>query len=177
MVDLVIWDSQTGEIRSYPRADDEPVVGLQQPPLFTLQVVREPQPEDYDPATQQLLPTRTVDAEALTWTWGWVVQELPPPPLPGPDYRAFYDGLLGSQVYGAVVASTGKSGDQAAAMTVFLGAIQDCLGGRENRPALQSAIWLLLGQLQLNAAGLAELQALMDAHYLAGIYTLAPEVG
>lgn len=175
MADLVIWNSQTGEIRNYPRGDQEPVVGLEQPPLFTLRVVREEAPE-YDPTTQQLLPTRTVDAEALTWTWGWDVQDLPPPGPPGPDYRGFYDGLLSSQVYGAVVATPGKSGDQAAAMTVFLGAIQDALSSRENRPALQSAIWLLLGQLQLNAEGLAELQALLDANYLADIYTLAPEM-
>jgi hypothetical protein len=60
-------------------------------------------------------------------------------------------------------------------MTVFLGAIQDCLGGRENRPALQQAIWLLLSQLQLNADGLGELQALMDGHYLTGVYALLPE--
>jgi hypothetical protein len=61
-------------------------------------------------------------------------------------------------------------------MTVFLGAIQDSLSGRENRPALQQAIWLLLGQLQLSAEGLAELLALMDEHRLSGVYSLSPGV-
>jgi hypothetical protein len=136
-------------------------------------VVREPQPE-YDPATQRLSETRAVNPEALTWIWGWDVQDLPPPPPPEPNYRAFYDALLTSQVYGAVVATPGKSGDQAAAMTVFLGAIQDSLSGRENRPALQQAIWLLLGQLQLNAAGLAELQGLMEQHHMSEVYSLFP---
>jgi hypothetical protein len=173
MADFVIWNSATDEIRGYPRSDAEPVVGLEQPPLFALQVVREPEPE-YDSATQQLLPTRTVNPEALTWTWGWDVQDLPPPPPPPPDYRGFYEGLLASQVYGAVVTTPGKSGDQAAAMTVFLGAIQDCLGGRENRPALQQAIWLLLGQLQLGPEGLGELQSLMDTTGLADVYSLVP---
>jgi hypothetical protein len=62
-------------------------------------------------------------------------------------------------------------------MTVFLGAIQDALSGRENRPAFQQAIWLLLGQLQLSAEGLTELLALMDQHHLSGVYSLPPEVG
>jgi hypothetical protein len=171
MRDLVLFDTQTSLIRDYPRADDEPVVGLD-PRYVVLRVVREPAPEP-GPG-QQASETRVVDLEALEWRWGWSVDDAPVPVPPGPNYRAFYDALLASQVYGAVVATPGKSGDQAAAMSVFLGAIHDCLGGRENRPALQQAIWLLLGQLQLNATGLAELQGLMDAHRLVGVYSLFP---
>jgi hypothetical protein len=171
MRDLVLFDTQTSLIRDYPRADDEPVQGLDVR-YVVLRVVREPVPE-IGPG-QQASQTRTVDLEALEWRWGWDVQDLPPPLPPEPSYRAFYDALLASQVYGAVVATPGKSGDQAAAMTVFLGAIQDCLGGRENRPALQQAIWLLLGQLQLNATGLAGLQGLMEQHHLSEVYSLFP---
>jgi hypothetical protein len=171
MRDLVLFDTQTSLIRDYPRADDEPVQGLDSR-YVVLRVVREPAPEP-GPG-QQATETRVVDLEALEWRWGWSVEDAPVPAPPGPNYRAFYDALLASQVYGAVVATPGKSGDQAAAMTVFLGAIQDCLGGRENRPALQQAIWLLLVQLQLNATGLAELHGLMEQHHLAGVYSLFP---
>ena len=171
MRNLVLYDTETAQIRDYPRADDQPVEQLD-PRYVVLRVVREPVPEILP--GQQASQTRTVDLEALEWRWGWSVVDLPEPPPPSPDYRAFYDALLTSQVYGAVVATPGKSGDQAAAMTVFLGAIQDSLSGRENRPALQQAIWLLLGQLQLNAASLAELQGLMEQHHLAGAYSLFP---
>jgi hypothetical protein len=171
MPSLCLYDSETTQIRDYPRADDEPVVGLD-PRYVVLRVVREPRPEPGP--DQQVTETRTVDLAAGEWRWSWVIEDLPPPPTPGPDYGGFYDGLLASQVYGAVVATPGKSGDQAAAMVVFLGAVQDALNGRENRPAFQQAIWFLLGQLQLGAEGLAELQALMDAHHLTGSYSLFP---
>jgi len=171
MPNLVLYDTETAQIRDYPRADDQPVVGLD-PRYVVLRVVREPRP---DPGPdQQVSETRTVDLAAGEWQWSWVIEELPPPPSPGPEYAGFYAGLLASQVYGAVVATPGKSGDQAAAMTVFLGAIQDALNGRENQPAFQQAIWFLLGQLQLSAEGLAELQGLMDAHHLTGSYSLFP---
>lgn len=169
--DFVLFDRQTESIRDYPRLDDAPVQGLD-PRYVVLRVVREPAPDPGE--NQQISQTRAVDLEALEWRWGWSVENLPPPPPPEPNYRAFYDALLASQAYGAVVATPGKSGDQAAAMTVFLGAIQDSLSGRENRPALQQAIWLLLGQLRLNAAALAELQGLMERHHLAGAYSLLP---
>jgi hypothetical protein len=173
MRNLVLYDTQTAQVRDYPRADDQPVEQLD-PRYAVLRVVREPAPEILP--DQQANQTRTVDLEAGEWRWGWSVVDLPPPPPPEPNYRAFYDALLASQVYGAVVATPGKSGDQAAAMTVFLGAIQDSLGGRENRIALQQAIWLLLSQLQLSAEGLAELLALMDEHRLSGVYSLSPGV-
>ena len=173
MRNLVLFDTQTAQVRDYPRADDQPVEQLD-PRYAVLRVVREPAPEILP--DQQANQTRTVDLDAGEWRWGWSVVDLPPPPPPEPSYRAFYDALLASQVYGAVVATPGKSGDQAAAMTVFLGAIQDSLSGRENRIALQQAIWLLLSHLQLSAEGLAELLALMDEHRLSGVYSLSPGV-
>jgi hypothetical protein len=173
MRNLVLFDTETGLIRGYPRADDEPVQKLD-PRYLVLRVVREPAPEPEE--NQRVTQTRTVDLEAMEWRWGWNVEDLPPAPPPWPDYRGFYAGLLASQVYGAVVTTQGKNGDQAAAMTVFLGAIQDALAGRENRPAFQQAIWLLLGQLQLSAEGIVELLALMDEHRLSGVYSLSPEV-
>jgi hypothetical protein len=171
---LVLFDTETNLIRDYPRVDDQPVQGLD-PRYVVLRVVREPAPEPGE--NQQVNQSRTVDLEALEWRWGWSVEDLPPPPPPAPNYAGFYSGLLASQSYGAVVMTQGKNGDQAAAMTVFLGAIQDALNGRENPLALQQAIWLLLSQVQLSTEGVAELLALMDANHLSGVYSLSPEAG
>jgi hypothetical protein len=59
-------------------------------------------------------------------------------------------------------------------MTVFANAIQDCMADRENRDAMQAAIWLLLPELPLDPAHAAELQGLMVAHNLSEIYSLQP---
>jgi hypothetical protein len=173
MRNLVLFDLETSLIRDYPRADDEPVQGLD-PRYVVLRVVREPAPEPG--VGQQVSQTRTVDLEALEWQWGWSVEDPPLPPDPGPDYLGFYGGLLGSQVYQGVISSTGKTGDQAAAMAVLVSALQDALSGRVNPAAFQAAIWLLLSQIRLSTEGAAELQALMDAARLTGVYSLSPEV-
>ncbi len=90
-----------------------------------------------------------------------------------PDYVAFYSALLGSSVYGAVL-SQPKTADIAFAMAVFVSAIQDCMAGRENRPAMQGAIWFLLSQIALDQAHAIELASLMQQHHLAGVYQLQP---
>lgn len=94
-----------------------------------------------------------------------------PPPLP--DYVAFYEALLTSSVYQAVL-SQPATAELARAMVVFVSAIQDAMAGRENQAALQGAIWLLLSQLTLEPAHAAELAALMKQHHLAGVYALQP---
>jgi hypothetical protein len=167
MIDRALLDTQTGQVVPYPRADNEPVVGLD-PRYSVLTIVRATEPE-YDPETQRLEPTRTV--VGIEWRWGWEVEDLPPME---PDYQAFYGGLLASQVYQGVVGSTGKTGDQAAAMAVFVSALQDALSGRVNPAVFQGAIWLLLSQIQLSTEGMAELQALVDATGLGVVYSLVP---
>ena len=171
MINRALLDTETGQVVAYPRADDEPVIGLN-PRYETLTIVRDAKPEEYDPQTQRLVPTRAV--EGAEWRWGWEVVALPPPPKSEPDYSSFYMGLLASQVYQGVIGSTGKSGDQAAAMAVFASAVQDALSGRANPAAFQSATWLLLSQIQLSEDGMAELQGLMDATGLGAVYSLVP---
>lgn len=95
-------------------------------------------------------------------------------PSPGPDYVAFYEALLSSGVYRAVL-SQPATAELARAMVVFVSAIQDCMAGRENQAALQGAIWLLLSQLPLEPAHGAELSALMAEHHLAEVYSLQPQ--
>lgn len=91
MQNLALLDTETGLVQAYPRADDEPVVGLDAR-YEVLRVVRDEQPE-YDPATHIIRETRTVDRDAGEWRWGWSIEVLPPAP-PRPDWRTFKRTLL-----------------------------------------------------------------------------------
>ena len=120
---------------------------------------------DYDPATQQLL-----------WEDGaYVIEQLPPPPIV-PNYQGFYDALLVSEAYNLVLqqvmAAAGPG--PAAALAVLISALQDALNGRANPNALQSSIWLLLGQLTLPPEAAVELQSLLNDNNLADLYMLTP---
>ena len=169
-MDRALLDLQTGQVVPYPRADSEPVVGLD-PRYSVLSIVRAAEPE-YDPATQQLTPNRAVVGDE--WRWGWTVEDLPPPQDPGPDYVRFYNELIASNVYAGVVSMPDKTGDQAFAATVFATAALEANNGRVNPPAFQSAILLLLSQIQLTTEDMAELQALMNATGLSAVYSLVP---
>jgi hypothetical protein len=94
-------------------------------------------------------------------------------PQADPDYQGFYSALLSSSVYLAVLQMPATA-ELARALAVFVSAIQDAMAGRENREALQGAIWLLLGQLTVTEAHIAELSALMATYHLSKIYSLAP---
>jgi hypothetical protein len=105
---------------------------------------------------------------------GQVIQtlEIPGDP-PAPDYLGFYSGLLASITYGSVIQMPATA-DLARAMIVFVSAIQDCMAGRENQPAMQGAIWLMLSQIPLDVAHAAELTGLMNQYHLDGVYQLQP---
>jgi hypothetical protein len=175
MMTKVLWNRETQEIRSYPRTDSEPVVGLQAPPWQVLEIVQLPEPTVENPETQELVSVRLIDEEAGQWIWGWEVRDRIIV-SPEPNYQGFYDGLIASNVYFQVVSTPGKTGDQSAAMTIFVSAILSAMIGRENRPAIQAAIWHLMASLQnqVSAEGLAELQMLLALNHMAAIYSLAP---
>jgi hypothetical protein len=172
MIEYILANQETGEERPNPRDDGGTVIGIQQPPWMLLRVIREPAPELLP--NQAARPIKTKDYTAATITHTWEIEQLPPP---GPDYQGFYDALIDSLVYSAVVTSQGKTGDQAAAMTVFLGAIQETKNNKENRPALQYAIWILLSEITLPVEGYAELQGLLNEYHLSEIYQLQPPGG
>ena len=94
---------------------------------------------------------------------------------PQPDYQGFYNGLIGSRTYQALL-ETPATAEQAKALAIFVSAMQDAMAGRVNPPALQGAIWLLLGQVELQGEHVAELSALMSAYSLSGLYTLIPSL-
>jgi len=172
MTTKALWDLVNNRLAQYPRYDDEPVVGLDTNRYVVLNVVRNPQPA-YDPLTDYLVPTEALDLDALTYTYGWTVEPLPPP---GPDYQGFYSALLVSTCYQAVLAEvlSTTSPAPAGALAVFVSAMQDCLSGRANPDAMQGAIWLLLGQLNLDTTYVDELQTMLTDAHLDQLYSLVP---
>ena len=172
MTTKALWDLVNNRLVQYPRHDDEPIVGLDTNRYVVLNVVRNLQPA-YDPLTDYLAPTEALNLDALTYTYGWTVEPLPPP---APDYGAFYAALLVSSVYQAVLAEvlSAVSPAPAGALAVFVSAIQDCLAGRANPAAMQQSIWLLLSQLNPSEENLGELQQMLEDANLDGIYVLTP---
>jgi len=172
MTAKALWDLNESKLVSYPRIDDEPVVGLDTERYIVLTVVRNPQPT-YDPLIDYLVPTETLDLDTLSYVYDWRVEPLPPP---GPDYQGFYSALLVSACYQAVLAEvlSTTSPAPAGALAVFVSAMQDCLSGRANPDAMQGAIWLLLGQLHLDMVHVMELQTMLADAHLDQLYSLTP---
>lgn len=124
--------------------------------------------DDLNPSRAPLvLPVGTASAEVAAAAAEYS------PAIIEPDYVGFYSALLGSNIYAAVI-NQPKTADSAFAMAVFVSAIQDCMASRENRPAMQGAIWLLLSEIPLDMAHVAELTVLMNQYHLAGVYQLQP---
>ena len=175
MTSKALWDLRKSRLAAYPRYDDQPVVGLDNSRYITVSLVREPEPV-YDSTKDFLVPTTIIDLDALTYTYGWTVEPLPPLPPPSPNYQDFYSALLASDCYRAVLAEVlaTTSPAPAGALAVFVSSMQDCLSGRANPDAMQSAIWLLLSQLHLDTAHLVELQAMLANAHLDKVYLLTP---
>ena len=172
MTTKALWDLDESRLATYPRYDDEPVVGLDTSRYVTVSLVREPEPT-YNPIEEYLVSTTTINLDALTYTYDWLVEPLPPPL---PNYQSFYSALLVSDCYRAVleeVLST-TSPAPAGALAVFVSAMQDCLNSRANPIAMQDAIWLLLSQLRLDNIHLVELQAMLADAHLDQVYSLTP---
>lgn len=87
---LFLYDTQTETLLPYPRADDDPVVGLD-PRYAILRLLQDEQPA-YDPQTQRLDSTQLIDLEAGEVRRGWVVVTLPPP-VPVPDFKQLRDAI------------------------------------------------------------------------------------
>lgn len=81
----ILYNPDTQALTSWPRQDDEDVVGLQ-PPVVMLRIEQEPRP-GYNPAVHQLSATEQVDLDAAVLRRGWELVELPPPPPEPPVAR------------------------------------------------------------------------------------------
>mgnify|MGYP000881270336 CR=1 FL=1 len=77
----ILYYTPTQTLCPYPRNDDEPVVGLD-PDYEVFDIIQDDEPT-YDPATQYLTTTETIDTVAETVTYGYQINDLPPPP----DYK------------------------------------------------------------------------------------------
>jgi len=172
MTTKALWDLNESKLVPYPRYDDEPVVGLDASRYATVSLVRQPEPA-FNPIEEYLIPTAAIDLDALTYTYGWLVEILLPT---GPDYQGFYSALLVSACYQAVLAEvlSTTSPAPAGALAVFVSAMQDCLSNRANVNAMQSSIWLLLDQLQLDTVHVVELQTMLTTYHLDQLYFLTP---
>ena len=113
----LLLDRATDTLQPYPRQDDEPVAGLDRNAYQVVEVVREPEPADYDPATHfpaPLEPVVTIDDPDSddcngTATYGWgLVAFVPPPPVP--DWATFRSGLLISPDVAALMGAARMAG-------------------------------------------------------------------
>jgi hypothetical protein len=84
----LLYNVTTQEISRYPRGDDEAVSGLSSEYL-TMIVTRDDAPE-FDPLTQRLTGTETIDADACTVHYGWQIEALPPTVKVWPSKAEFW---------------------------------------------------------------------------------------
>lgn len=113
--------------------------------------------------------------EYLDWLAdGNTPEPAPAPPPPGPDYLAFWDALLVSNVYQTIRAQALTSPAVLVAVTESLASLQDAKAGRPNVPAIQASINNLLTAGTFSQQDLAELgQLFVDAN-LQDTFTLNP---
>jgi len=83
----LLYKPETQLFQPYPRSDDEEVIGLD--PVYHVYTVNQDSEPSYDPGTQHLEATESVDHEAKTVTRGWNVVENPPLLLLPPTMRSF----------------------------------------------------------------------------------------
>ena len=148
MRNLVLFDTQTAQVRDYPRADDQPVEQLD-PRYAVLRVVREDPPEILP--DQQASQTRTVDLEAGEWRWGWSVVDIPEP-APIADWRTFKRTLLSHPAINALLGG-GVSTAPAAALSLPATLLAAAGGGDVDD---FRAAWLGLRRLGLVSAELLQ---------------------
>lgn len=101
-------------------------------------------------------------------------QPAPAPPPPGPDYLAFWDALLVSNVYQTIRAQALTSPAVLVACTEFIAAFSDAKVDRPNVPAIQACINNLMQAGTFTPEELGELQGLLVYANLQDLFTLTP---
>ena len=160
----VCFNRITSAITPWPRDDDQDVVGLDRSLYHVLEVIREPIPSDFDPAThaaQQLLPVIEIaDSEAATngtVTHGWEVVALPSPVVP-PDWPAFRLALFTENGYVDAHALALKSDDNRIlfAANVLAGTLRDFQVTGDHSEYLQALLLTISALPPTGQAALAE---------------------
>jgi hypothetical protein len=115
----------TNVLTAWPRDDSEPVIGLDRNAYHVVEVIQEPEPTGFNPAThgtQPLAPVVSITDEDAdvngTVTYGWEVVELPPGPEPGPDWPGFRKAILTENGYVAAMAAALDSENDSARLAV-----------------------------------------------------------
>lgn len=158
----ILYNTDTGALISWPRGDDDDVIGLE-PPVVMLWIEQQPQP-DYDPLVYGLEPTQDVDLDALVLRRGWEVVPLPPAPpaTPAPRWVQFAQALATDAAVNGLVSTCAS---QAPVLHLMLGV---GLGqAAQGEPATFLAAW---GQAVTSGLVAPELAAQMTA--LAGEFDL-----
>jgi hypothetical protein len=75
----LLYSQSTDAIKSYPRNDDNPILGLD-PDYLILDMVESPQPE-YDPATETIREKWVVVLEYSEYRQEWIVESSPVAPF------------------------------------------------------------------------------------------------
>jgi hypothetical protein len=148
----LLLDRTTNQLRPYPRQDDEPVAGLDRDAAYVVEVVREPEPDEYNPATHYPQPLEPVvaitdpDSDDVngTATYGW---ELVPivPPTPPPNWTAYREGLRDPRyvtIVAAALTSTPKAKYGAMIISAALNSFQD---RGDHKDYLDCVVWILEG--------------------------------
>lgn len=99
----LLYNTTTHELVRYPRGDDAAVSGLSSEYL-TMSVTRDDAPE-FDPLTQQLSGTETIDTEARTVHYGWQVEALPPTVKVWPSKAEFWAEFTTEEKAGIITSS------------------------------------------------------------------------
>ena len=120
-------------------------------------------PPSFDPVTE----TRSWDGSA------WVVEAIPAPPAPGPDYVDFWNGLIQTAYYGKVKSASGITLTTNATATEFIALFGDAKSGRNMSPvAIQASFDELLAAVSADATDQSDLNGLLASSNLDSLYTL-----
>jgi hypothetical protein len=99
----LLYNTTTQELVRYPRGDDDAVSGLSSDYL-TMTVTRDDAPE-FDPLTQRLVGTETIDADACTVHYGWQIEALPPAVKAWPSKAEFWAEFTDEEKAGIITST------------------------------------------------------------------------
>jgi hypothetical protein len=98
----LLYNTQTAQLVSYNRSDDEPPVGLE-PHYLVLDLVQAEQP-DHNPATHYLRRTESIDLDTLQVIRGWQLVAHEPMPVVV-TFRSLAFALRAAGLYAQVKAA------------------------------------------------------------------------
>jgi hypothetical protein len=154
-------------------------VAFEQEPFYLFQVYPTESPV-IDLNTQTLNKIAEFDEFTQRWVVAWLTVDLSPEEIaarelanaPGPNWVGFYDAILISSIYQAVVQKGMLPGNTGLSTSIALLAntLTEANNGRPNVGALQASMSLVLMNAQPTAEEVTEL------HDLAVLYNLPPDL-